>query len=332
MTWCALVSLAAAGLVTAAARASDVAFFGIIKSQEFIQTNAVATVARPTNGFAFNALVVASSNRVVTNATVKPSNATPLRTLMPSDTNRLDTWLFEERFSTSAALDATYPAGSLLSPVRYTNTFFTVHDGTRVVTLNYSLLVLVGNPATPQITNFQDCQAVDHTAPFVLGFNSSGNAAIDLVQVIVTDIASNILFSSPAPFSAGALTGASNSVVIPAYKLTPGANLIGHLSFVRPAGLETNAYPGAIGVPAVLRDTEFPLVTRPAPGPPVIEILSHAPPVEIRYTGETNRIYRLQATQDFMVWTNLLVTNLPSARFTDTAALPHRFYRVSVGP
>jgi hypothetical protein len=327
-----ILSLLVTGLALARARAADVAFFGIIKSQEFIQTNAAAPVSRPTNGFGFNAFVVASSNRVVTSATVKPSNATPLRTLLPEDTNSLALWRFEEKFQTSAALDAAYPAGNLFSPVRYTNTLFTVNDGLRIVTLNYSLLALVGNPATPQVANFPEAQAIDHTAPFVLRFNASGNATIDLVQLIITDTASNVLYSSPAPFSAGALTGASNTVVIPSYTLPPGTNMIGHLSFVRPVGLETNAYPGAVGIPAVLRDTEFPLLTRPAPAPPTLELLAGAPAVQLRYAGESNRTYRVEASVDFVTWTNLLVTNLPSAIVTDPAGLPHRFYRVQVGP
>jgi len=327
-----ILSLLVTGFALACVRAADVAFFGIIKSQEFIQTNAAAPVPRPTNGFGFNAFVVASSNHVVTNATVKPSNATPLRTLLPEDTNSLAVWRFEEKFQTAAALDAAYPAGNLFTPVRYTNTLFTVNDGLRIVTLNYSLLLLTGNPATPQVTNFTKAQAIDHTAPFVVGFNASGNATLDLVQLIITDTASNVLYSSPAPFSAGALTGASNTVMIPSYTLPPGTNLVGHLSFVRPVGLETNAYPGAVGIPAVLRDTEFPLRTRPAPAPPILEMLSTSPSVQLRYTGESNRTYRVEASVNFITWTNLLITNLPSAIVTDPAALPQRFYRVRVGP
>jgi hypothetical protein len=321
-------------LSLACVRAADVAFFGIIKSQEFVQTNANSPAARPTNGFAFNAFVFANSNNVVTNATVKPSNTTPLRQLLPLDTNTLAAWRFEERFNTQSALDGAYPNGNIITPVRYTNTMFTVNDGTRAVTLNYSLLSLLGNPNTPQITNFAAAQAIDHTADFTLRFNSSGNTLVDLVQVIVTDAASNGIFASPAPFSPGALTGASNSVVIPGYTLPPGATLVGHLSFVRPAGLETNAYPGVLGVPAVLKDTEFSLVTRPAPPPPVLEVVSMLPFFQLRCTGESNRNYHVQATQDFTNWTDVLVTNAPSAIYTDTdsATLPHRFFRVHVGP
>ncbi len=316
------------------AQAADVGFFGLIKSQEFVQTNSATPASRATNGFAFNAFVLANSNNVVTNATVKLSNATLLRQLLPLDTNTLAAWRFEERFNTQLALDNAYPNIILFTPVRYTNTMFTVNDGIKTASLNFSLLSVFGNPNTPQVTNFTAAQAIDHTSDFTLRFNSSGNAAIDLVQLIITDPASNGIFASPVPFSAGALTGASNSVVIPGYTLPPGATLVGHLSFVRPVGLpETNAYPGAIGLPAVLKDTEFSLVTRPAPPAPVLEILSH-PFFQLRCTGESNRNYHVQATPDLVTWADVLVTNSPSFTYTDTnsLALPHRFFRVRVGP
>lgn len=316
---------------------ADVAFFGIIKSQEFVQTNASAPVARAANGFAFNALVLASTNHVLTNATVKPSNTTPLRTLLATNADHLF-WRFEERFSSQASLDATYPNGSLFNPANYAVTLSTTNDGIRSVNLNYSLLPLVGGPpVVPQITNFAAAQAIDHTADFRLRFVPSGNTLIDLVQVIVLDASSNAVFASPAPFSAGALTGASNSVTIPRHTLPPDQRLTGHLAFVRPTFLETNAYPGAIGVPAVLRDTEFPLVTRPAPSTPRLTILSpDLTPLIIGFIGESNRNYLLQGSVNLSNWLDLALTNSPSGvgSFTnDTSALlPSRFYRIKVGP
>jgi hypothetical protein len=315
--------------------ASDVGLFGVIKSSEYVQTNASAPSGRPTNGFAFNAFVIANSNHVVSAATVKPSNATPLRTLLATDTNDAS-WRFEERFASQALLDATYPYGNFITPINYTVTMNTAHDGVRAVNLNYSLLPVVGGvPSVPQITNFAAAQAVDHTANFTLRFNSSGNSVIDLVQVIITDASSNVLFSSPAPFATGALTGASNAVVIPGYRLPANAQLIGHLSFARPVFIETNAYPGAVGVAAVLRDTEFPLVTRPAPVPPHLTVISmDSAPFQFRYTGESNRVYHIQGTDDLIHWMDLWVTNLATAVYTDARSdlYPWRFYRVQVGP
>lgn len=317
-------------------RATDVAYFGIIKSQEFVQTNAGPPVARATNGYAFNALVVASTNHVVTNATVKPSNATPLRTLVSTDSGQA-LWRFEERFNTQAALDATYPYGTLFSPVNYAVTMGTTHDGVRTVNLNYSLLSLVGGqPAVPQISNFNAAQDVDHTVSFTLQFGPSGNALVDLVQLVILDAGSNVVFASPAPFSPGALTGASTSVGIPGHTLPPGQSLTGYLAFLRPTFLETNAYPGAVGVPAVLRATEFPIATRPAPPPPVLTVLSsNTAPFVVGFAGETNRVYVLQCTTNFTDWVEVATnhSNTGIGSFTDDAAalLPARFYRVKVG-
>lgn len=319
------------------ARAADVAFYGIIKSQEFVQTNAGPPVPRATNGFAFNALVLASTNNVVTNATVKPANATPLRTLVATNADTA-LWRFEERFNSQTSLDSAYPNGSFFSPVNYAVTMGTTNDGNKVVNLNYSLLSLVGgSPAVPQITNFAAAQAIDHTADFQLRFVPSGSALLDLVQILVLDASNQVVFASPAPFSPGALTGAASSLTLPPYSLPPDQHLIGHLAFVRPTALETNAYPGAIGVPAVLRDTEFPLVTRPAPPPPRIAILSPGiTPLILGFTGESNRYYRLQGSVDFTNWLNLEVTNSVTGigSFTnETSALhPSRFYRLKVGP
>jgi len=315
--------------------AADVAYFGILKSQEFVQTAAGVIAPRLSGGFAFNALVLASSNRVVTNATVKPSNATPMRTLEPMDPN-LVSWRFEERFDSQAQLDGAYPNGTLFSPVRYTNTLYTVNDGVRTVELTYALLSLAGNPATPQVVNFEAAQVIDHTAEFVLRFNNSGNPLIDLVQVLLLDSRSNIVHASPPPFSAGALTGASDSFRVPAGILPAGAELTGHITFVRPAGLATNAYPGAMGVPAVVRDTGFPMKTRPAPVPSMLEILPDAGvlPVRLRYTGETNRNHHLQASENLTTWTDLMVTNASVGTFVDPDSewRPRRYYRMQVGP
>ena len=315
-------------------RGADVGFFGIIKSSEFVQTNSGAPLGRAAAGFAFNAFVLANADNVVTGATVKPSNATALRALLAIDPGKA-TWRFEERFDTQAALDGLFPNGNILAPVRYTNTMLTVNDGTKSVALDFVAASLLGSPPTPQITNFVQAQAIDTTTRFRLGWTLPGGTALDLVQVIITDTASNGVFSSAAPFAAGALNGTSNSIVLPPNSLPPGTNLVGHLSIVRIGLPNTNGYAGATGIPGLLRDTEFRLATRPAPAPPRLTVIStDAAPFQFRYTGESNRVYHVQGTEDFVSWTDLLVTNLSSAVYTDQRSdlFPWRFYRVQVGP
>jgi hypothetical protein len=214
-------------------------------------------------------------------------------------------------------------------------TLGTINDGSRTANLGFTVFGFpIGSPPTPNITSFAAAQSIDTTAPFQLSWNLSGGNSLDIVQLVITDAGSNVIyFASPAPFSSNALSGASTSILIPPETFPPGSNFIGHLSVARPGLPNTNSYPGAIGVPAVLKDTEFPLVTRPAPPQPVLEILSH-PFFQLRCTGESNRNYHVQATPDLVTWADVLVTNSPSFTYTDTnsLALPQRFFRVRVGP
>ena len=331
-TRCSFVAFLFVLLLPGLSGAADVALFGMIKSQQFVQTNSSAPVSLASNGFAFNAFVFASGSHLVTNATVKPGNSTPLRALLPDSTEEV--WRFEERFNTQAALDAVYPNGNIFLPVNYTMTMRTLNDGTKTANLDFTTAVLLGTPPTPQVTNFPATQVIDTTASFTLRWSAAGNS-FDLVQVLVLDSASNSIYASPVPLSEGALTGQSNAVVIPPNTLPPGANLTGHISFARPGLPNTNSYPGAVGVPAIVKDTEFPIVTRPAPAPPLLEVLSmDAAPFQLRYTGEADRNYHLQATIDFLSWQDLLVTNAPTATYADpqSGTLDQRFYRIQVGP
>jgi len=320
-------------LTLSAARglALDVNYLGVIKSTRYLQTSGGLAVY-PSNAYAFNAFAY-STNGMATNVTVKPPNSTPLRTLT-SDTNRL-VWQFDEQFSTAAALDAAYPSSSPFNPFAtftYPMTVAGVNDGSHTVRPIY--LSLGGSPGLPQLTNFAAAQAIDTTRDFTLRFIPSGGS-LDLAQVIVLDAASNAVYASPFPFTDGALSGSSSAATIPAYTLPPGQSLIGHLTFARPHLPDTNSYPGAIAVPALARDTEFPLRTRPAPLPPVLRAQPGLP-FRLTFTGETNRQYHLQATTNWVAWQELFVTNLPvpQGSFTDTqsVALPRRFYRIQVGP
>lgn len=310
--------------------------FAVLKSQQYQQASAGAPVALTSGGFAFNALVLAVSNNVVTNATVDPSNSTPQRQLTSDSSQAL--WRFEERFDTQVALDAVYPNGTLFTPVNYAMAMHTVHDGLRSVNLNFTTAVLQGAPPTPALSNaaWTAAQAIDTAAPFTLRWTASGGVA-DAVQVIVNDAASNVVFTSPAPLAPGSLTGASNAVVIPAHTLPAAAALVGHLTFLRPGLPETNGYPGAIGVAALVKDTEFPMLTRTAPTPPVLEVVSlHPPPFRLRFIGESNRLYRIQASADLVAWGDIFTTNSPTGTgvYTDTGSglVDERFYRIQVGP
>ncbi|MDB6110943.1 MAG: hypothetical protein JWR69_2693 [Pedosphaera sp.] len=332
--WLVLAAVLTGGPVSGA----DVYYFGMIKSQHFVQTSAAAPILAATNAFVFNAFVVATTNNLVTNATVKPpfSTTTPIRTLLLQPGGA--SLQFEEHFNSQSALDTAYPTGSPFNVPSYSFAMFCLHDGARTTGLGFGLGFTPGNyPATPQISNFSTTQAIDSTASFKLLWSLVGGQSSDVVQVTVSDAASNILFSSPAPFSTNALTGISNSMVIPGYTLPPGSNLTAHLSVARPAGFNTNAYPGAVGVSGLAMDVRFPIVTRPAPVLPRLSLSSaNTKPFRLQFNGETNRNYHIQATTNFISWRDLLVTNSPTGlgAFTDTnsVGLSKRFYRIQVGP
>jgi hypothetical protein len=326
----ALIVVAAAG----GTHAADVAFFGILKTQQFLQTNAAAPAPLATQGFAFNTLVLASGNNLVTNATVKPSNSTPLRQLISDSSQAL--WTFEERFNSQAALDAVYPNGNIIQPVNYAVAMSTVNDGAKTVNLNFVAAALLGTPPTPQLNALAEAQSIDHTLDFTLRWTANGSA-LDVVQVLVFDAVSNLVAASPAPFTGGALNGTSNTFTLAAFTLPPGETLVGHITLARPGLPNTNSYAGAIGVPALVKDTQFPLVTRPAPPRPTVSVRSiQAAPFRGGVTGESNRRYHVEATVDFVSWTLLLTTNPATGtfEFADPAGpmAPGRFYRARIGP
>lgn len=318
------------------ARGADVAVYGILKSQQFVQTNDSAAVALPGGGFAFNAFVIATGFGAVTNATVKPSNATPLRTLVPLADGL--GWLFDERFDSAAALDTAYPN----TGVRYALAMNTLNDGLRSVNLGFTVSVFgfeifAGYPPLAQVSNVVAAQAIDTTSDFTLSWSAAGAQAIDLVQVLIVDGASNVVYGSPAPFAPGALSSSSTSFVIPAGRLPAGTNLIGHVTLARPVTVpNTNAYPGAVGISAAARDTQFPIVTRPAPEPPRLQLLTElGGGVRLRFPVETNRVYRLQRSLDLLNWSDVVTTNSTGGTVNveegGTGGSAAGFYRVRIG-
>jgi hypothetical protein len=159
---------------------------------------------------------------------------------------------------------------------------------------------------------------------------------VTIVQLTILDASSNLVFATSAPFQPGALNGASTSATIPAYALPAAASLTGHLTIANPGNPNTNSYPGAFGAAALANDTQFPLITRPAPPRPQLHVLPRsAGQFQLGLTGETNRLYQVQASSDLLAWTNLFTTNCLTGIFTYTDADSSnrflRFYRGKVG-
>lgn len=335
--------LVAAGLALALggfAVAADALYYGVIKSHQFEQAPGRSPQLLATNAFAFNAVVLCATNHAVTNATVKVPDASGTVRTLNSESNGI-ALLYEARFQSQAALDAAYPSsGSFFNPSVYTFTMQTVHDGTPNPKVSYWLSSL---PNTPTVTNLNEAQAIDATRDFALRWEPFNGTFADIVQVLVTDTASNMWYNSPVPFATGALNGNSNSVIIPAGQLPAGQALVGHLLIARPGLPNTNSYAGAFGVAAHLKDTAFPLATLPAVPPTLVALAPSAAGFQLGFIGESNRTYHLLASTNPALapssptaWQRLFTTNSPTGRgsVTDTQAVqfPQRFYRLEVGP
>ncbi|HEY5912103.1 MAG TPA: hypothetical protein VJA21_15980 [Verrucomicrobiae bacterium] len=305
---------------------------GVVKSAQYEQTPGTPPTPLATNAYAFTAFVVPATNYAVTNAVFRAPNVSTNRTLTLSTNG--DFLQFSQTFQTQSALEASYPSSSsIFSPSVYRFTLDTVHDGTRAANASY---LLASTPPIPQVTNLGEGQSVDTTTDFTVRWVAMGGL-LGIVQLLVLDAGSNIVYSSPVPFTTNALTQASTSAAIPRNTLPPAANLTGHLVFAQPGLPDTNSYPGAVGIAAHAKDTAFPLITRPTPVPPRLQIVAPGPlPVVLQFTGETNREYHLQAATNLVspVWVDLLVTNMPTSNYVDAQSvnLRQRFYRVQVGP
>ncbi len=328
--------LASFCLVPLLGQGADVSYYGVVKSAQYEQTLTSAPALNATNPYAFTAFVVASTNGVVTNASVKPSNSTPACVLQPQTNDTA--WLYVQQFADQGSMDAVFPTGTFLSPVNYTFTIGTTNDGVHTGSLAFSLLGPLTYPSTPQMNNLSAAQSIDTTRDFQVTWNPLGGSTLTIVQFMVMDSASNLVYATPFPFQTGALDGTSTSTVIPAYALPPGTNLTGHLTVGNPGLPNTSSYPGATGVAALVKDTSFPLATRPAPVPPILQILPLPPQAsqfELRLIGEPNRFYQIQATDNLSTWTNLFTTNSVSGVFdfvdTNSPNFNLRLYRGKVG-
>lgn len=314
------------------ALAADASYFGVIKSTHFEQGLTSAPAPLSTNAYMFTAFVVAATNYSVTNSSFSAPNVSTNRSLTLSTNG--DSLQFSETFQSQGAMDTAYPSSSsIFAPSVYRFTLGTVNDGIRNGNASY---LLSSVPPTPQVLNLPQAQDIDTTRDFQVNWAAMGGL-LGIVQLLVVDAGSNIVYSSPAPFSSNALASSSTFGTIPANALPPGANLVGHLVFAQAGLPDTNSYPGAAAVAALARDTAFPLITRPGPMRPVLRILAAGSvPTVVEFSGETNRNYHLQGATNVALseWVDLLVTNTASASFTDSESLtlPQRYYRVQVGP
>ena len=106
------------------------------------------------------------------------------------------------------------------------------------------------------------------------------------------------------------------------------------MTIANPAAPNTNSYPGATGIAALAKDTQFPLATRSAPAAPLLSLQAQTGKSVVELSGESNRFYHLLVSSNLLNWSTLYTTDCPSHGFIYTdpqlATNSARFYRARV--
>lgn len=308
------------------ARPADVRGYGILKEKGHRQTNSTPALLA-VEPFSFSAFVIATNETSVSSATLLPAGGT-VKALV-RDTNS-GNFLLTERFATESALNAAYPNAN------YTLTIQTANDGLR----SPGLSLLSGTyPNAPRVANLAAAQAINATNAFTLQWDAfAGGTVNDLIQFVITDGASNLVFSSPTPGQSNSLDGLAVSYPIPAGTLAPGRAYTGNLLFARVFTSFGNQliYPSVPGASAFAARTLFTLQTLPAPATrrPALRVLpATLPNVALAFDAEPGVAYRLEAATNLSSpnWITVLTTNAAATNITvldASATARERFYRV----
>ncbi len=253
--------LALVGLLCSLAHADEVNLVIAAKEQRFLQTNSAAPVLTTNlvERFGVFVYVQLDSNAVITSLVV--SNAI-------IGSNSLDGavggFIFNsnDHFPTLADLDNSVRPGS------YTFHITTANGSNFTATVN---IPASAYPNAPHVANWTEAQNIDPFADFTLRWDPmTGGSAQDYIRLSVSDYNSggggdSDAFASPFLLQPGALTGTSNSIVIPTAKLEGGKTYNANLTFVNVVSANTNIIPGAFIGFAFVKETEFTITTETIP-------------------------------------------------------------------
>ena len=231
------------------ALAGDAKFYEVMKGAYYAQTSAAQPVLQTTNPFAIYAAVEKFSPIGLTNAALQaPGGAT-----VPLLSNSSG-FLLVAGYASQATLNAAYPDGT------YTLTMRTMSDGAKAA----PLAVVSNGVFSPRVSNWTAAQALNADADFVLQWDlfTNGTTA-DWIKLSVLDAASNVVFATADPLvsgQTGLLNGTNTSVMIPGGTLLPGRVYSAELLFAK-VNVNTNSYPGVVGVGAYFKSTMFNIQT-----------------------------------------------------------------------
>ena len=264
--------------------------FVLFKGQEFMQTGPGAPVPGTNSPFHFESFVEGNSEGDITNAVLRSPRGTnyvmEIEQPPPNSPARSgsggeggggggESFRIKGRYATKAALDAIYNSGN------YTFFIATSDGSNRTANLN-----LPGDayPATPHVANWLAAQSIDAFADFTLTWDAfTGATTNDFVQIQIED-ENGPVFETNGPRQPDSLNGKSTSVVIPAETLAPGHEYKCSVFLARFSVVNTNTFPGALGIGAYAKATFIRLSTL-TPPPPQGQFQFSAPTFSISETG-----------------------------------------------
>jgi hypothetical protein len=221
----------------------------------------------------------------------------------------------QTNFASQAELDAAAPAGT------YTLQFQLGTQATSTATLQLP----AANPPVPQITNFEQAQAIRFDADFTLTWNAfSGASADDHIAISIFDQQGRLRFSAPDPCVPRELSATATSVVIPAKSFATNSLMTGLIVFSRNFYYSTNAVPTMAGFGTITHSTQFSLMTHgeggtlPPPAPARLSnprLLPNGNP-RFEISGTPGARYTIQRSQHLgtqATWSPVLNVTLDAA-------------------
>lgn len=226
-------------------------FIAAAKGMSFDQLTA-GTPTMISTGFQFHADITGvESNSIIAASVQPPAGPSQALTRDQPDDRALE---FNDAFTTMSALDNAYPSSATYSMI-----IDAQNQGVLTPAMN---LPADDYPNTPQISNFAAAQSIYSSTNFTLRWSAlTGGTTTDFISVDIEDQMGNAPFGTPDFGHPGALNGTATSVDIPGGTLQSGTAYKGRVLFVKSKNVDTNSVPGATGVTAYFKLTEFPMAT-----------------------------------------------------------------------
>jgi hypothetical protein len=274
--------------------------FSLQKTVSYVQTNANAPVLDGDDAAWFMAIVTSPTNNPVVEATLKlPGGSTLILSnpvvLMPRY------FSYNASFSTPAAMDAAFPAGTYTFTVKRTDN----------ATQSASLAVPAGSePPVPHLANFPELLSFNAGQDFTFRWDPfAGVTSQDMLYIMVSDRNTN--FHAPDPCIPRELANTATSILLPKNTLSANTNNSGALMFMRFLAHNTNAIPDILGSASYTKMTGFDFINQgenpEQPSAPQFEpggvSVSPDGTVELDLSGDPGSTFEIEFSTDLKSWT-----------------------------